>query len=1849
MKCFNKSTPEYQALKSKYKSVTTVDSIINGWQLTTETDEIPTVSDVEVMMQIRRTAFGLKKREFAKSVLANLSRKKWISRLGNDYYVNKSSALTRSYDASVTAKNIKNIQEYLRFKNIPLDTVNIQRKAPFRISIDPNLFTKSDILQESRENDGTHTADIIAHMARMFPQVNIEVVTVAAAKEYYDNLPTWQKAKVPFSQIKSYYVDGQVRLIKGRATLETSIEEILHPFIDGVKVDNEALFNGLLKEARKNFPQLSEQIKDTYTELRGFNQTERDLELVTQALSRHFNKEYKEKPTVAWIQKIKELLEWFRNIINDFHKYLTGKGIKPGDISANATMTDIARLLNTEDLEFTIERVVDKKVRYSLKPEKQQILDNIMDQSNEVQRALIKKMFHLATTSKKDVKSLTANVREQPDVGSQDDRIVVLNEEDHVYYDLETGEQYTSVTNAIKGEFKDSADKQLNLDLGNDFDAIADGLAAGLSYNDILPRLKIIHKSLDEQGVSNAYVAYNQLLGAIETIKHNGSVIIPQVVFSDANAKIAGTADLVVISPEGRIGIIDLKSGKNPVKSPQHDTLYDLKSGILKEKLGELGMPEKLSTRQQHGIQVNTYRRMVENMGYEVLDTQSFGIATLHLNVDIEGKGTAQVFKDKFVFDGWVNHAPSANEPFVNMIVPIIANEISEAHIDAIAAAAGTNNPVKDDDFLGDEELPEDIENAGTLFDVVYKALTDFKVGLIKRKEAIELMRDGIFLDKTRQEHIDQIENTMSMVNIALDEGPTSLEVIYTELLQDSLKEVKKFIEYIEDAKNYNKPEYINYVLNFSRFIETYRGLYSVKEAGVLNKTQGRLVLKLISELNKLEGVRKGEPGLIDVAIDNYVRSYVIDNTNRDFTEEDLDELMTMAKDMGAWEYATYDLDSSSDTIVALMSKLHKRKVQEVLDRVDTRNDITRATLSKLVKLSPKNKVDYSFMLQEDESRYIREIGYDYWKMGADLRGELFDDAGVWMEYIFIEDLETARPEDVAFNKELFKKKKKYREFLRAERKGTDGPLDGEYHRYTKEFKEERARYQQYNNIGNGYWERKKGVSDMAYQRFLAKNFDTIETSFATYDSNNEFTGVTRIDTMQVPKRKHNEIRSIAADGKDMRDSKWVKIMTPTNALEEAQKEFYLMFRQQYEEELLAKLPMSVRDDMLGKIPLVKDNLYDELKGKPNIVARLWAKSTRTATDFFTMTGTSKKVMTDANGNFIDTLPIFYVGSPRNEKALKNIEDKIVALKKGYNMGKVSSIAYKTKKAELEQRRATIIAQPTRDEISKDLGDSLLRFSAMAENYEVMGTIEDTLTAMIKTLEKREYNPASGTKLMSRVKGTMEEVGVPGVSTGGEALMVKRVKKWMKMVYYDNDKTSKSWVDKVVSGLVRYSSLSYVAFNPFGNINNYTIARINNAIETAGGRFYDARAYARATLEFNKRALPDVVRKTAFLAKKKPYEKYIPRSKWEALVNYYRMMDAKSDIREAGQFEKKESWLKKSLDFGYIMQDAAEYNVQTKVGMAVLMTRQIKNSKTGETLSLYDAYTLNGDGSVTMKDGYDVLLDKDGKEIKEMTDTARYDIHNEIREVNKQIHGNYAHQDRMVIQAYALGELAAQFHKWVVPAIKARFRGEYFDENVGWLEGRYLSMWSFVKYAVTHMGEVQKWGTNFQEQHGAGERAKMKMLNVWRATAELGLMMSSYIMASILSNLFEDDDDDSVTQRRLENALIYQADRAHKEMVQFMPFLPSGAKQIYQMVKSPIASTRTLGELAEAISATMDYGYGKMFLTDKEFRTNSTYVYQNKPRKGQSKLAKQWFDAVPVLYGIQRWEGYDREKDFEIR
>ncbi|BCV02310.1 MAG: hypothetical protein CM15mV51_1310 [uncultured marine virus] len=68
--------------------------------------------------------------------------------------------------------------------------------------------------------------------------------------------------------------------------------------------------------------------------------------------------------------------------------------------------------------------------------------------------------------------------------------------------------------------------------------------------------------------------------------------------------------------------------------------------------------------------------------------------------------------------------------------------------------------------------------------------------------------------------------------------------------------------------------------------------------------------------------------------------------------------------------------------------------------------------------------------------------------------------------------------------------------------------------------------------------------------------------------------------------------------------------------------------------------------------------------------------------------------------------------------------------------------------------------------------------------------------------------------------------------------------------------------------MISGSALSYVAFNVFGNFNNYLLGRAMNGIEVMGQKYFFAEAYARATYEFDKRALPYIVQRASSISQK---------------------------------------------------------------------------------------------------------------------------------------------------------------------------------------------------------------------------------------------------------------------------------------------------------------------------------------------------------------------------------------------
>jgi len=1874
--CFNKNTTEYKALMKVYNNNLVVDSIIDRFQKSAKSDLIPSTQEAIDVIDDIKVLHSLDKSKFGTALLANLDRLGIVTTYEGDIYVVHGNAITYKHDPVVLEHNLNRLNKYLLHNNISVDTIKlspIRSKKTFKVSVNNDMFTDSDLIAERSDKNKTYIWELVRHLTTLFPNVKSYWMTVKEAEDLHKQLPG---RKVRFDKVKSFYFGGNVILIKGRVTSDIAIEEVLHPFINSVRSGNRQLFDSLLSEAGKNFPQLKQQIADSYRNGRIIDQVERDLELVTQALSRHFNKEYESTPTRSWTNKIAELLQWFADLVSSYLVSYTGRTLKVNTANIKKmSMTELAKMLNTKNLEFDMKIKKSKKIQYSLSNETQRVVDNAKNQGNDIQKNIIDNLFKIAVESE----DVFLDLNTTP---------VILDRSSHTYVNIESGDIYKSTTSMIGGKFEDSGMYELSRDLGNDFDSILNGVVSGKLYEDVILEGKIL---TEEQGRQ----AFNSLSSYVDGLLGSGAVLLPQVVIADEISKVAGTIDLLKIDRDGKLTILDLKSSKHSYLSNFYKkSMFPVNEGSVWYREARSKEEQfKLTTKMKHSLQTGVYARILSNQGYVVNDESQ----TYHVLVDVENTKEGQEFSGKFTIKGTTLHYLGENQELVNDIVPESINDTQRDELEK--ESDSRRNIVNLDEFLGEEDLYAESEGMSVdLYMAMSKTLNDFNLGLVSLKEFEKQSKSYLSLDNTRKENIRQIDVQISALNSAL--RANHVDSAYTDFLSSSIRHVAEFTEYAADPSKFGDKDYITRILNFRRMIENYRGLTQLEYVEGVSKEQAKLILKLGAALDLLQGIRSGTgnnsrtEGVFDIAIDNYVKD-VIKNTSRrtDLSEDVLQDIIKGVRspegqDIGVIEAATGDMATSSDTILAVMDKLFKSKQQELLDEVALKVEMVNRALGKLERLKGKTKGNiFDWMLNYNsdgtfDGSYVKKIGKKFYDILNSLDKKLKNTNGDYIQYNYIDNLDNASDEQIEYNKEVYKNRKAKSDFMKAELTGPEGYKDGKYHKYTEEFKNERQEYERFvSTTYGGYWTRRAGIEDADFDEYENKYYDFVDYDKVTRE-NDDFTGQvvrTKDRPLRVVKKNWVEPQEFVEGVGSMLNEKWVKLQKPTTEVERAETEFYNLFVKMYEDDLLQKLPETLH--MLGRAPTVAAAMTEELSTKPNVIAHMWTKTMGAMKELpgdvrnvFRTTTKVTKVFVDSQGNIEeDNLPLFYVGTARGERDIKDLEDRVEVLKNKRTNSKSERLSEEYSD-EISFLRGEIIrrkSSPLVSEISQDMGNSLKMMIGMTENYHVMSELEDTYKAMIEVLQRKEFNnkdenlvnrtfnlgaDLTDTGLSWAKNKSNNLVGRKGTSTTRtEARTVRKAKQWMKMVFYDNDKTTKKFMDKVSAGLIQVSSATYVAFNVFGNLNNYVMGRVNNAIEGLGGRYFGTKEHAEAVALITTHGVEGMFQKIAEMGVSKNNKSPLP-NKTLAFIDYLRMLDLKSDMRETTRTEGDESYWQKFMNFGYILQDAGEWNVQSKVGTAIVLSSKAWNSETGESKSLYHAMDYdNITGKMKIQEGFDQIQIYGRTDKVEWNADSRRDLRNYIREVNKQIHGNYAKEDRMAIQQHALGQLGAQFHKWVAPAVKSRFRSEYFDENLGWLEGRYITAFKFMAHTVKtvrSMEDIQNAGANYKDYKG--ERGRFAMANVQRTAAEVILMMMTYYMKSLLMHMWDCEGKGEECKadsfgKRLQNVALYQTDRLYKEQVLFWPLAPQAYEQVMQMASSPIAATRSVGEIGAAISLSVRMPFYYLWNSEEEMLADKEFYYQKAPNKGKMRLGKEWGDVVPIWYTYNKWESFKKRKSFYIK
>ena len=1783
--CINKNLPEYKSLLAVYNNPLLLAQIIIEHQNNVKDEEaLPSLSEAALINKSVRTKNSEVKASTENIILNNLLKEGIIvGPIKGSYRINpnnKEANLSRAQ----ALLSVNDLSQAVSFTGQNLEVLIDKSKL-------------GDI--KDKKSGKTNSVILLSQLQSLFPDVSIQVISAEEAKVMLDLIDD-SPNKPSIDKVKSFYHNGVAYLISGRVTNDVAIEEVLHPFVDALKKDNPALFNNLLEEAKKNFKSLYSTIERTYPS------EDVDTEVVTQAISRTAAENYELVGGVSSSYKkaYNDFKNWIADILEKVISAFTGKTvIKPSNLDSATSISDLAKMMGWNNVMFSFDTSLTGKVRYSI---------------DEAREPEAKKLFESAT--REQLK--TADI-----LIFKDERNIQLIDTDakkHLYVDINTGDEFLSVTEGIKGSMsaEDAADKASYLFFGNKFDFILESIAFNKTFEEIQGQLE----GLDLTVAKEAYAIFKE---QVENLRSDGSILVPQVILHSSSNNRAGSVDILIIHQDGSVSIIDLKTSKNNLNSPQYDRQYsvDSQSSVFD------GFT--LSTRQQHGIQIGAYAGMVEQKGVEVRST---AVLALQVSYNEDFTKVTSIAKDvagnpNFVM---IEHKVSDNEFYVDQLL--------DSKVDLPKDPVKENNPVNDKEFLSEEDKePEDLKK------VVQDQGREFtEEDEMQMMEFVSSMRGKL---QTRVDALKQLVNSAKSAGgrKAMLHKLTSLlatidtqdsKKAFFELLKYTKEDLDAFIRYATNPKNITSYDYPT-VLNFyNNSFKTYQGFKDAADLlRIENKDLRNMHADIISMLNNAGDI-------MNQSYFNYVKNLVKSKTriSEQFTDEQalddaLTSMLTVAKDIGIGAYNFDDIGSTATSVKkgeTVKVKNEKGLIEEIplvqdrllplvkiiyFQQIEKRNNVITAFEEKMKEegnllveamkaagLSVNDPEEiYKFMLDEDSDgnlngRYVKNIGPQFFKEYYEAKKRASNDEGNLLKYHDVSRVDLS-PELAMENLEIFKKRDAFDKFKRPEVTVDGRAVDGEYYKYTDEFKQERSKYQTW----DGYsWVKKSGVTDEAYAQFKAKYFELNVPFTKKVFKNGAFTGATIQEKGDFVKRDYVEIREVTGSGKDMRNDKYIKIISDTSALGQARKRFYDTYVDQMENNLLKKLPTDVYFKMLGKVGRMERNIMKDALKRPAEIGNVMLKTATNSLNFEREVY-AKTAIENEGGELIASPPIFFVSDLKNLKKIDSLNERITELDKDYADKKISFKKYQEDKSKLKGILKAEESKVQADKLEFDLVKNIIGFASMAENYYQLEVVEDTLNAIGKVMENRKYVPTN-----VGVSKILKSGDVVDWTEKGKSYTEKRFKKWMEMTFYDDKGHEKSVMDKVTDKLLNATSLTFVGFNIFGNINNVIMGTINNAIETAGGQFYKRRAMVRANKEFAKATqgfLEGIGSKDeGYYTKKKAF------SKFEALVNEYRVVRR----FESGEGRPDVDW----MSFAYLLQEGGEYMVQSKTGVAILMSTMVKNSKTGEEMSLYDAYDFNEQtGKLSLKDGFEVQED-----FKANTTLKVYDV-------NRYIHGNYSYTERTVIQQYWWGKLAMQFHKWVVPAFQARFRAGYDNETLGFVEGRYRTLWAFGSHVFKTKGSIIDRVNSAKE-----ELTEAQVSNMYKVLAELGFYLASFAMYHIIDGMAADTDEDDILTKRLLNAMKYQASKQQSELRTFV--MPT---EYVRLLTSPIASSRSLREYGEVIEATANLGlYGLGLAPEKDV------IYQRTSRKGEFKIGKEFGDAVPLIYTINRWKAYDNVDEFGV-
>jgi len=335
----------------------------------------------------------------------------------------------------------------------------------------------------------------------------------------------------------------------------------------------------------------------------------------------------------------------------------------------------------------------------------------------------------------------------------------------------------------------------------------------------------------------------------------------------------------------------------------------------------------------------------------------------------------------------------------------------------------------------------------------------------------------------------------------------------------------------------------------------------------------------------------------------------------------------------------------------------------------------------------------------------------------------------------------------------------------------------------------------------------------------------------------------------------------------------------------------------------------------------------------------------------------------------------------------------------------------------------------------------------------------------------------------------------------------------------------------------------------------------------------------------------------------------VPQSKTNLLVEKFNAFGDFSGIVDRYSNDSK---LKRSLSMstGHAINHMGEHYIQSSLMYAILDNIKVDDGKGGK-MALHEAYELKGK-KLELKEGVTFSEDE------------VFQVERKIKEVIKQLHGNYDNTNKAMAQRYVTGKFAFMLRKWMVVGVQRRWRGiagagkskehrtaddiafnSVLEEDA---EGYYTTGIKFIRDISGDLKKMQfamvsgEWN-NLTDK----ERA-----NIRKTVVEMGTMVLAATLSGVLAGLAEDADDDD---KEFYYTMAYLSRRFYSELRFY-----SSAEEPYKILTTPAASLSMVEKTGKFID--------QMF--------NPSEVYQKGANKGELKLVRKGKKLLPVFNQLDR-------------